>query len=142
MAFKKGESGNIKGRPKGAIGRRTQLCKLFEPHAEKLIAKAVELALDGDVQAMRLCIERIVPKVRQDAIDIELPTEFDQNNLASIKDSVFRALLNGQLGATDAEKIIEMINEQSKSVSSTNFPALPDDPIEASKVYERIMRGT
>lgn len=62
MAFQQGQSGNPNGRPAGSKNRRSQLAKLLEPYAEELIAKAVELARAGDVNALRLCIERLIPK--------------------------------------------------------------------------------
>ena len=62
--FAQGHSGNPLGRKKGMLNKRTQLAKLLEPHAESLIQKAVELALDGDSNALRLCIERLIPKAQ------------------------------------------------------------------------------
>ncbi len=64
MRFKKGQSGNPNGRPLGCLNKRTQLAALLEPHAEALISKAVELALGGDTNALRLCIERLLPKAQ------------------------------------------------------------------------------
>ena len=73
MTFKNGESGNPNGRPKGAISKRTQLSKLLEPHAEELINKVVELAKAGDINALRLCFERLIPKPKEEAIEVDLP---------------------------------------------------------------------
>ncbi|MCU7807824.1 MAG: hypothetical protein KZQ73_08165, partial [Candidatus Thiodiazotropha sp. (ex Semelilucina semeliformis)] len=64
MTFKKGKSGNPKGRPKGVADRRTLFRKHIESKAEDLIKKVVEMALDGDVRAMKLCLERITPPMR------------------------------------------------------------------------------
>lgn len=140
MSFQKGKSGNPKGRPKGAISKRTQLAKLFEADAEKLIAKTIELALDGDPNAIRLCIERIVPKVRHEPIDLVLPEEFNQDNVPSVKDMILRAAIEGRIGIADAEKLIEMVGEQSKHIASQIFPIIPkNDPVEASRIYQKIM---
>ena len=64
MSFKKGQSGNPSGRPKGVKDKRTELRELLEPHAEALVKKAVDLALMGDTSALRLCLERIIPAVK------------------------------------------------------------------------------
>jgi hypothetical protein len=64
MAFVKGQSGNLAGRPKGTHDRRTELRELLEPHAGALIKKAVEMAMAGDTTAMKLCLERILPAVK------------------------------------------------------------------------------
>lgn len=70
--FKPGESGNPQGRPKGVADKRVEMRKLLEPRANELINKAVELALNGDVQALRLCLERLVPKATGQTISFPL----------------------------------------------------------------------
>ena len=57
--FEKGQSGNPNGRPEGSRNRATILAQvLLDGQAEELIQKCVQMALDGDSTAMRLCIER------------------------------------------------------------------------------------
>lgn len=64
MTFRKGQSGNPQGRPKGTKDKRTATRELLEPHAESLIDKAVELALKGDTTALKMCLDRLVPTLR------------------------------------------------------------------------------
>jgi len=54
MTFKAGQSGNPNGRRKGVLNKRTELAKMLDPHAEAIVAKMIELALQGDVTALRL----------------------------------------------------------------------------------------
>jgi len=69
MAFEKGRSGNVKGRPKGIIDKRTEYRQLFQAKAPKPIEKVIEMALEGDPASMRLCIERIAPAIKaQDSL--------------------------------------------------------------------------
>jgi hypothetical protein len=68
MRFQKGQSGNPAGKPKGARDKRTELRALLHPHAEALVNKAVDLALAGDTTALRICVDRIIPPVRSDAV--------------------------------------------------------------------------
>jgi len=70
--FTKGKSGNPTGRPKGVIDKRTALNGLLMPHAESLIKKVVELALLGDTQALRLCLDRLIPKLPNENINVNL----------------------------------------------------------------------
>jgi Family of unknown function (DUF5681) len=59
--FQKGRSGNPAGKPKVARHRATLAAEmLLDGEAEALTRKAVELALAGDVIALRLCLERIL----------------------------------------------------------------------------------
>lgn len=64
MSFKKGQSGNPKGRPAGTKDKRRELRALLEPHAPALIEKAVQMALKGDTTALRLCLDRLLPPMR------------------------------------------------------------------------------
>lgn len=80
MAFQKGQSGNPAGRPQGALNKRAQLAKLLEPHATNLINKVIELALSGDINALRLCIERLIPKAQHHCLDVDLPVEMNEED--------------------------------------------------------------
>ncbi|MES2728985.1 MAG: DUF5681 domain-containing protein [Pseudomonadota bacterium] len=78
MTFIAGRSGNPNGRPKGAGDKRTEMRSLLEPHAPALIEKAVQMALAGDVTALKLCLDRIIPVMRSAEPDKEhdLPIKF------------------------------------------------------------------
>jgi hypothetical protein len=62
--FKKGQSGNPAGKPKGAKDKRTALRELLRPHAPALVEKAVEMAMGGDVKALSLCLDKLIPNLR------------------------------------------------------------------------------
>jgi hypothetical protein len=70
--FQKGKSGNPAGRPKGILDRRAALNGFLMLHAESLIEKVVTLALSGDTQALRLCLDRLIPKLPNENININL----------------------------------------------------------------------
>ena len=46
---------------------------LLDGEAEALTRKAVDLALDGDTTALRLCLERIAPPQRDAHVSVALP---------------------------------------------------------------------
>jgi hypothetical protein len=143
MPFKTGQSGNPKGRAKGSLNRRTQLVKLIEPHAEELVAKMIGLALDGDVTALRLCIERLIPKIRHEPIEIELPTNMNEKNLSKFKSELLLAALEGKMSIDDIEKMIKLIDSiHQKQISLPLALEIPKDisPIEASKIYQQLMQ--
>lgn len=74
MAFKKGQSGNPTGRPKGSKDKRTAYRELLEPHAPALIEKAVSMALEGDTTAMKICLDRLLPTVKAIEVKAEMIT--------------------------------------------------------------------
>lgn len=60
--FAKGQSGNPAGRPKGSRNKTTRFMELLEDDLADLIAVLRDKALDGDMNAMRLLLDRLVPK--------------------------------------------------------------------------------
>jgi hypothetical protein len=60
--FRKGQSGNPSGRPRGARNKTTLAVEaLLDGEAEALTRKAIERALEGDTTALRLCLDRLLP---------------------------------------------------------------------------------
>src|SRR4030081_29763 len=74
MLFQKGQSGNPPGHPRGSRNRATILFQnLLEDDAEAIARKAVDMAKAGDIAAIRICMDRLAPARRNDAIVFELP---------------------------------------------------------------------
>jgi hypothetical protein len=62
------------GRPHGARNRATALAqKMLHDAAGRLTEVAVDLALTGDVAALKLCMARLLPPVKDAPIEFELP---------------------------------------------------------------------
>jgi hypothetical protein len=123
MKFKSGESGNPTGRPKGAVSKRLQLSRLLEPHAEELISKVVELAKGGDINALRLCIERLLPKPKDETIEFELP-EGDLKHPETLLDLgavVIAAVSEGELTPEQGNKITALIETQRKTIETCDL---------------------
>jgi hypothetical protein len=73
--FKKGQSGNPAGRPKGRRDERTLLASsLLADEADAILKICIQRAKDGDPVALRLCMERIVPPARGRAIRLDVPS--------------------------------------------------------------------
>jgi len=118
MTFKKGKSGNPNGRPSGVTNKRTQLFKLLEPHAEELIAKAVELACGGDVHALRLCLERLIPKAQYEIspLDIDASKTNEIEYLAIIGKELIIAVSNGTITSKEAQTVSTLLEKQRKLI--------------------------
>ena len=60
--FPRGRSGNPRGRPPGARNAATVLAEqLLDGETEVIIRKIIEKAKQGDIIALRICIDRILP---------------------------------------------------------------------------------
>jgi len=90
--FKSGQSGNLRGRPRGSKDKRTEIRDLLKPHADKLIKKAVELAMNGDVAALRLCIDRLVSPIKPQGMPVVI--DCLKGSLAQKGEAILTAAVN------------------------------------------------
>jgi hypothetical protein len=60
--FKKGLSGNPSGRPKGSVNKFTALSReLMSTKGPEIVQKVLDMAMEGDVHCLKMCIDRILP---------------------------------------------------------------------------------
>lgn len=117
--FAKGTSGNPGGRPVGSRNKSTMLMEsLLEEKSEELLRKAVELALAGDVHAMRLCVERILPVRKERLIDLPLAPVTALDQLPGAIASVVQAVGEGRITPGEAETIVNILKVQGDVVSA------------------------
>ena len=133
--FKKGQSGNPSGKKPGTHSKRTGLAKLLEPHAENLINKVVELALDGDVNALKLCIDRLLPRITSQPVHINM-NEFDIeniDNLSAIGKKIISAISTGNISPEEGQKLMSILDDQRKLIEHVDMSRKLD---EISEYYQ------
>ena len=110
--FRKGQSGNPAGRPRGARNTATLAAEaLLAGEAAALTRKAIELALAGDVVALRICLDRIYPARKDRPVAFPLPPITSARDAADIAAAVAEAVAAGHLTpseAADIGKVIEI----------------------------------
>jgi hypothetical protein len=117
VAFKKGQSGTPQGRPKGLTDRRTALRELLEPHAEKLVRKAVAMAVKGDVAALSLCISRLIPPAKSAPV----PLGDCAGDVAQQAESVVAAMMAGVMTVDDAQGMMAVIQGRAKILETAEL---------------------
>jgi len=70
---------------------------LLDGEAEALTRKAVELALQGNMAALRLCLERICPPRKERAVSVELPIIESAAELPRLTSAILAAVGRGEL---------------------------------------------
>jgi hypothetical protein len=106
--FVKGQVANPKGRPRGIPDRRTKYRELIEPHLPALVDKCVTMALGGDVQALRLCLERVFPAMKPGDEHVELAPEGSSYPSEQAR-VVVDALLSGRITPASASALMMVI---------------------------------
>jgi len=61
-ALTKGVVLNPKGRPKGSLNKNTLLARaMMSDRGVEVVQKVIDMAMDGDVHCLKMCIDRILP---------------------------------------------------------------------------------
>lgn len=102
MPFQQGSSGNPKGRPSGTLTKHAKMRQLLESRADELISKCVDLALSGDVNALRLCIERLIPRAKDEPVTISLTSNTMPSEV--LKSAALEILNKLEIGAVTPEQ--------------------------------------
>jgi hypothetical protein len=119
VKFKSGQSGNPAGKPKGAKDKRTEMRSMIAPHADKLVNKAVEMALGGDTTALRICIDRIIPALKSTDRPVTI-AELD-GTLADQGRTVLAALSSGQITPEEASTLMQTVAAQARIIEITEL---------------------
>jgi Family of unknown function (DUF5681) len=118
--FRKGQSGNPAGRRFGSRNKATMAAqKLLASEAETLTRKAVEAALAGDPMAMRLCLERILPRDR--AVEFALPPIKSAADIAQAMGAVTAALAGGLISPGEAQAIARVFTTFVHTIETSDF---------------------
>jgi hypothetical protein len=115
--FRKGQSGNPAGKPKGTKHMATRVAEaLLDGEAERITRKAIERALEGDTTALRLCLERLIPARRDRPITFELPPVETAADAAKAIGSVLTAVAAGEVTPQEAAEVASLIETYAKAL--------------------------
>ena len=108
--FQKGVSGNLKGRPKGSRNKATIAAEaLLDTDAGQITGKCIELAKAGNVSALRLCMERLLPPRKSRPLNITLPNIETAADVLRSVNAVLLATAKGDLTLEEAEGLLRII---------------------------------
>ena len=110
------------GKPKGARHRATQAVQeLLEGEAQLLTRKAVEVALSGDVSALRLCLERLAPPMKSSPIKFHMPKIKGVADLSPAAASIIEDVSTGNLSAAEGTQVMQLINTYRRTLELTEI---------------------
>jgi hypothetical protein len=112
MPFQPGQSGNPAGRPIGARNRKTLLMEaLLEGDGEDLTRCLIEKALSGDATAMKLCMERLLPRMRERPIPFPLPRLASPADVRKAAAEIQGAVEVGALTPREALDLLRVVDK-------------------------------
>lgn len=120
--FQPGQSGNPSGRPAGSRNKATIACEeLLEGEAEALTRKCIEKAKEGDMQALRLCMDRICPPRKDSPVAFEVPPMKDAGDAVEVMGAVFTALANGEITPNEAQAVAGVVETYRRTIETSEL---------------------
>jgi hypothetical protein len=122
--FKAGRSGNPEGRPRGSRNKVTIAVEaLLDGEAKAIVRKAVEKALEGDIAALRLCLERLLPPRRDRPVVFDIPKIEGVSDALNASSAVLTACAAGTLSPGEAVEIMGLISSHVRVLEMTEIEA-------------------
>ena len=108
--------------PKGTRHKATRAAlTLLEGETEGLTRKVVEIALEGDTTALRLCLERIAPPRKDAPIRVDLPEMQTARDAAQAAGGVLEAVALGELTPIEGAHVMSLIETYRRTLETSEL---------------------
>jgi hypothetical protein len=120
--FKPGQSGNPAGKAKGTRHKVTlAIEKLLEGEAEALTRKAIDLAKAGDMQALRICMDRLAPPRKDRSIAFEMPSIETVDDLPAATRAIMDAVSIGDITPSEAAELGKLVDAHVRAIEVSDI---------------------
>ena len=122
MTYEKGQSGNPAGRPPGSRNKATILAEsMFQGEAEAIIRLAIDKAKQGDMTAIRLCLERVFPRLRDRATLFDLPPINGAPEALAAMTTIVAGVRGGDLTAAEGSDLSKLVDHYLRALEAKDF---------------------
>lgn len=120
--YKKGFSGNPKGKPKGTRNKSSLAAEaLLEGSLDKICKKVEEEALKGNMQAAKMILERLLPPRKDRCIEVDLPSVHTFEDVLNAIGFIVNAVGKGSITPSEGELLARMVKSYSKALEAYQF---------------------
>ena len=110
------------GKPKGARHKVTRAVEeLLNGQAEAISQKAVDMALEGDSTALRLCLERLAPPRKDVTVSFDLPRMECAQDAAGAAQAVLWAVSEATLTPLEGASVMALIEAYRKTLETSEL---------------------
>lgn len=135
-AWVPGVSGNPAGRPRGSRNKATLLVEqMMGDRSGKVAQAAIALAETGHIPALRLCLARLCPPMRERAADFDMPPIETLSDAARAYTALLQAAAAGDLLPSQAGELGRLVDGASRvlqAMEAQRTPSATDQPAAAA----------
>lgn len=122
--FKKGKSGNPRGKPKGARNKSTLAAELLlDGSLENICRKIEEEALAGNMLAAKMILDRFLPVRKDRAIRIKMPQIKTHEDILIAAGYIVKAVGRGEITPSEGESLSRTLDMYSKVLENHHLEA-------------------
>jgi hypothetical protein len=103
------------GRPKGS-GQAAHYREMLEPYAEELIQRVVGMAKEGDMAALKLCLDRLCAPLRPTDNHITIDGLDACTELSGKGEMVLASVAKGLITPVEASNLMSAISSQARII--------------------------
>ena len=122
--FATGNNANPSGRPRGARHKVTRAIEeLLEGEYDALTRKAIEKALEGDMTALRLCLDRLAPPRKDAPISTELPIVRNARDALEASAALLAAVSAGEVTPDEGGHVMALLTAHKGIIETADLEA-------------------
>ena len=119
--FQPGVSGNPSGKKIGTKDKRTAMREMLMPHREKLVKTLIFMAESGDMAAMKIVMDRLMPPVREDPIRATIPKIECADDCTVAQAAVLNQVAAGEMLPGEGQALSNLIDAQRKAYETSTL---------------------
>jgi hypothetical protein len=122
MAFKKGQSGNPRGKKPGTRNKATMAAlELLDGDLQAITEVIIQKAKAGDLMACRLIMDKLIPNCRERAIDLQLPQLSGAKEVPQALAATLAAVTQGKITPGEGQDLATLLETYRKSMEMSDL---------------------
>ena len=94
---------------------------MLEGQQEALTQAAIDKALEGDVTALRLCLDRIAPARKDAPVSFALPEIETADDAAKAARAILKAIAEGDVTPLEAATVMAVVEQFRRTLETTEI---------------------
>jgi hypothetical protein len=120
--LKRAKAGIRPAAPRGPRNKATILAEeMFQGEAETIIRKAIDKAKEGDMTAIRLCLERVFPRLRDRATMFDLPPINSVQEALAALAAIVAGVRDGDITAAEGSELSKLVDHYLRVLEAKVF---------------------